>query len=94
MPNELEKELALKGIEELSDLHANNGCNDLVLPDSPALRQLHLEWNAWNLRTTVGKLHEADQDQIVPYPRPFENGTVCVFDSLTEFAIRKLAGLL
>lgn len=92
MPNELEKKLALMGIEELSEHHGNAGCNDLRLKHSPELRQLWREWNAWNMQIPVDKVDDSD-DQYVPYG-PVRDGEVILFDSLQEYVLRKMTGLL
>ena len=80
--------LASQAMQELRDVHASAGCNDLQLPDSAELRQLVQEYDAWNLQTTVGKLHEKDESQLTRY-KPHQ-GQVLLHDGLVPFAIHRL----
>ena len=99
----IEKALARMGIEELAETHGNAGCNEMSMPDSPELRQLWDEYNAWNMNVPLDKLDKTS-DQYREYPEPTTKattglwghpaGTVTLDDGLTEFALRKLAGLL
>jgi hypothetical protein len=89
------KNLASIGIEELNEHFANAGCNDLIVEDSPELKELWDEFNAANLNTTVDKLDKND-DQYMSYPKPHQRdgkSFVCLNDSIIIFALKKLTGL-
>lgn len=84
------QELAMQGIERLSDSFGNSSCNDLILADSPRLQRIWEEYNAWNLNVPLDKLDKSD-DQYQPYPTPhLKDGipVVCLHDSLIIFALK------
>lgn len=43
--------LAAKMLEEYSDRLANDGCNDMWLPDTPENRQFLIDMAKWNSKT-------------------------------------------
>ena len=90
MSNEAEKKICLEVIEELEEVHANNGCNDYFIPNTPEMVALWKEWNIHNSGAT-GPEH----DQWVPSQVCNFDGTqLLVNDSITTFLLRKQLGLL
>lgn len=87
------KTLLEQAIEQLSDMQACAGCNDLLIENTDEMRQLWDEWNAWNLNTTIEEARK-DEDQYVPFGTPRRDGKVCVNDSLLVFLLRRQCGLL
>jgi len=80
--------LVRRAINTLSDYQGRAGCNDLMIPNTLEMENLHAEYNKWNSGATSPK-----DPQWMPFPDS-PTAEVCTNDGFLIFLLRKHTGTL